>query len=527
MTKEQLYGQMESKSNDTVNLGDREENYRKLHEMMIEGFALFEIINGEQGRPFGYKLVETNPAFERLSGIKYTDLRGRQIQDIFPDTGLRWIESFSKVVKTGNPLNLESYCSEQDRWYRISAFRSGLRNLAVCFVDITAQTRMKNMNETLEKRIAERTFQSQEKTERLRALAAQLGRTEQRERKRLARFLHDSIQPLVVAARMQLWEIKRKSDTQRPRVEKIEGILQEVLVALRTLSINLSPPALQSGLINGLKWLVEQMNEKHQIHINLFVDEKAEPMSEETRFLLFGCVRELLLNVVKHAGVMEADVYGRLTTDRRIELVVSDQGKGFDPGLLTGRQSTRMTFGLFNIQERLEDINGHLLIETSPDKGTKVILSVPIGEAEMLEGRNSDSSSNPEDEKRIEIRNKEKMIRVLIVDDHEILREGLREMFRYESDIDIIGEAADGPQAIELAEKLKPDIIVMDVNLGEMDGIEATRRILLRHPRIKVIGLSMDMDKNVAEAMRNAGAVAYLSKESPSETLVTTVRASG
>jgi DNA-binding NarL/FixJ family response regulator len=115
--------------------------------------------------------------------------------------------------------------------------------------------------------------------------------------------------------------------------------------------------------------------------------------------------------------------------------------------------------------------------------------------------------------------------RVLIVDDHQIMRQGLAGLMRYEPDIEVVGQAADGPQAIELAGRLQPDVIIMDVNLGEMSGIEATGKILARTPQIKIIGLSMYADPVVAAAMRKAGAVAYLTKGGPSEELAMTIRA--
>ena len=115
---------------------------------------------------------------------------------------------------------------------------------------------------------------------------------------------------------------------------------------------------------------------------------------------------------------------------------------------------------------------------------------------------------------------------VLIVDDHQIMRQGLVGLLQSEPDIEVVGQAASGPQAIELAGRLQPDVIIMDVNLGEMSGIEATREILARNKQIKVIGLSMCADAEVAAAMRNAGAVAYLTKGGPFAELPMAIRAS-
>jgi len=114
--------------------------------------------------------------------------------------------------------------------------------------------------------------------------------------------------------------------------------------------------------------------------------------------------------------------------------------------------------------------------------------------------------------------------RILVVDDHKIMRDGLSGLMQFEPDLEIVGQAADGPEAIELAERLRPDVIIMDVNLPGMNGVEATKRILARIPNAKVIGLSMHTDENIVNAMRDAGAVAYLTKGSPSKDLLAAIR---
>ena len=114
--------------------------------------------------------------------------------------------------------------------------------------------------------------------------------------------------------------------------------------------------------------------------------------------------------------------------------------------------------------------------------------------------------------------------RVLIVDDHEVVREGLKRIFKSLQDIEMVGEAVNGPQAIELTERLKPDVVLMDVSLGDMSGVEVTRRILDQNPHVRVIGLSMRNDEETAGAMRAAGAAAYLDKSGSSKALIETIR---
>lgn len=105
-----------------------------------------------------------------------------------------------------------------------------------------------------------------------------------------------------------------------------------------------------------------------------------------------------------------------------------------------------------------------------------------------------------------------------------MLRQALKDLLQPEPDFRVIGEAGNAEQAFELAEKLSPDVIIMDINLGETDGVSATRRILSKHPHIKVIGLSMHNEKSIIDAMYQAGAVAYLTKTVPSEELIAFVR---
>ena len=115
-------------------------------------------------------------------------------------------------------------------------------------------------------------------------------------------------------------------------------------------------------------------------------------------------------------------------------------------------------------------------------------------------------------------------IKVALADDHTIIRQGLNAMLQSQSDIQIIGEASDGQMAVELTEELHPDVILMDVRMPRMNGIEATRRIVSDHPDARVIGFTLNMEENIADAMREAGAVACLSKSDPIDRLLETIR---
>jgi DNA-binding NarL/FixJ family response regulator len=113
---------------------------------------------------------------------------------------------------------------------------------------------------------------------------------------------------------------------------------------------------------------------------------------------------------------------------------------------------------------------------------------------------------------------------VLLVDDHAMMREGLRSVLEAHSDIHIVGEAADGQEAIALVDELRPSLVVMDINMPRLNGIEATARIKARYAEIKVIGLSVNAGPNNKEAMLRAGADMLLTKEAAVEELYRSIQ---
>src|SRR5262245_47488707 len=103
-------------------------------------------------------------------------------------------------------------------------------------------------------------------------------------------------------------------------------------------------------------------------------------------------------------------------------------------------------------------------------------------------------------------------IGVLLADDHKVVREGLRALLEKQPDLDVIGEADNGRIAIQLSMQLKPDVVIIDIAMPDLNGIEATQKLTAEMPEIKVIGLSMHFDKRYVARMLNAGASGYLRK---------------
>jgi DNA-binding NarL/FixJ family response regulator len=114
--------------------------------------------------------------------------------------------------------------------------------------------------------------------------------------------------------------------------------------------------------------------------------------------------------------------------------------------------------------------------------------------------------------------------RILLADDHRILRQGLRSLLSAQPDFEIVAEAEDGRTAVEMAERLSPHVIVMDIGMPDLNGVDATRQIVTRMPSVRVIALSAYADRRLIAEVLKAGASGYLLKESAFEELVEAIR---
>lgn len=119
----------------------------------------------------------------------------------------------------------------------------------------------------------------------------------------------------------------------------------------------------------------------------------------------------------------------------------------------------------------------------------------------------------------------ETSIRIMIVDDHKVVRRGLRAYLRTIADLEVVGEATDGREAVELCPQIQPDVILMDLVMPEMSGAEATRIIRQRWPEVQVIALTSFQEKELVQEAVQAGAISYLLKGVSGEDLSAAIRA--
>ena len=243
-------------------------------------------------------------------------------------------------------------------------------------------TQLANLNETLEQRVAKRTAEAVEQAQKLRLLSAELSLAEEAERRRIGEMLHEDLQQLLVAARMQLAALCRTQDAGRrePIAREIADVIERSFQLTRSLSVELAPPVLyEHGLAAALEWLSAETRKNYNIEVTVEADCSANPKAADVRIFLFRAVRELLLNSAKHAGGSAVHITMQHRRPDKVRIIVADDGPGFDPNSLDDKRTGSQTVGLLNIRERVSSFGGEFHINSGPKRGTRITLSLPRG----------------------------------------------------------------------------------------------------------------------------------------------------
>lgn len=340
-----------------------EERYRNIVQDSPFGMHFFEF--DEMGVA---RFVGANEAAAALTGFDYPAKMHRPIDEAFAHLGPELIERYKHVGMRGGVARftaLDYPTAHGLRILDVTVFQTTHGGMASAFTDVTEQ------HEAAGKEAAYKA--------RLRAMAEQLTRTEEQERRRLAEELHDRVSQSLAVARMHLDASRTAGEDAEEFVLRAKHLLEQAIAETRTITTELAPPVLyELGLGSALMWLADKMADTYGLAVTTEVVFHEDRLEQDAKTVLFRACRELLMNVVKHAGVGEATV--RLCErDSFAVLDVCDLGVGFDPASL---ESGDTGFGLFSIRERIPYLGGELTVSSSDGQGACISIRLPLSSPE-------------------------------------------------------------------------------------------------------------------------------------------------
>jgi PAS domain S-box-containing protein len=353
---------------------------KRIEEMMRKGAERYR--NLFVNSPLGIYRISTdgrilmaNPTLIRMLGYSSFDeltSTGPKRRDYEPSYLRKKIKD--RLEKEGRVRGFETKWRKPDR--SIIFIRENAR--AIRASDGTLLYYEGTVEDITEQKKAEERINSYQK--QLRSLASDLSLAEERERRRIATMLHDHIGQTLAISKIKLGALFQPAanDGFLEQLEEVRGHVEQAIQYTRSLTFELSPPILYDlGLESALEWLTEQMKEQHGINCEFETDNKVKPVRDEIRIVLFSAVRELLMNVAKHAGAQIAKVTIRRVNEN-IVVHVADNGTGFTVSRMNFYLDENKGFGLFSIRERLRHLSGQMDVRSAKGRGTRVILTAPL-----------------------------------------------------------------------------------------------------------------------------------------------------
>ncbi|HKP53944.1 MAG TPA: hybrid sensor histidine kinase/response regulator transcription factor [Chloroflexia bacterium] len=339
------------------------------------------------------------------------------------------------------------------------------------------------------------------------------------ERDRLALEIHDTLAQLLNNIIINLTTLRTYAAIHTPTEVAIlaesESLARGALEQTRQSILNRHPAplhnrSLQDALVSELEGLARRSGLMTKLHVT-GTERELEP---DVADALFRVSQEALQNVYKHADALNVTLaleFGVLD----LTITVDDDGMGFVPD--TARLTSGGGFGLPSMAARVQNLHGDLRVTSRPGQGTSIHASLPY--------TRSDSGISATARQGVKYPLAVRPIRVLIVDDHPMVRQGIRRILERLLDFQIIGEAEDGLSAIVQTGHLHPDVVLLDLKLPNMSGIEVLPELKAAYPAVEVVILSVLAQDEEVFAGLKAGARGYLLKDAEPETIVAAIRA--
>ncbi len=314
------------------------------------------------------------------------------------------------------------------------------------------------------------------------------------ERNRLSSELHDTVGHAYTSIIMGMETLRTELATEMG-IQRLDSLLEmgrKSIEDVRGYLHQMDSPCQSPSLIQSLQNLGAEFQEHAQVNVSFRTFGEEYQLSRQAKITFVRCLQESLTNAVRHGQGTEIIVSLQFE-QQYTRLEVQDNGKG--------NVEWQEGFGMNAMKERAMNLQGHLSVYTKPEEGMLVTCTIP---------------------RQTEIKNG--LIRLLIVDDQPFVRESLRTLLDRYEDLNVVGLAEDGNEAIDLCGRLQPHVILMDLDMQHMDGIEATKKIKQQWPHIRVLIFTTFQDTEQAvESLRN-GADGFLLKSIETLELANTIR---
>jgi PAS domain S-box-containing protein len=359
----------------------------------------------------------------------------------------------------------------------------------------------------------------------LRQLSARLLKLQDEERRRIARDLHDTTGQKIAVLSMTLDRLAKLVDTRKADVKdalaESRDVVGKIGEEIRTLSYLLHPPLLdECGLASAVLWYAEGFKKRSGIHLNVSIDEELVRLTTDAETALFRVLQESLTNVHRYSGSPSAEIR-IFQSASKVHLEIVDHGKGVKAGTERPAFAGAPTLGVGipGMRERIRQLGGQLEVEFS-NEGTRVYASLPTEAfTEEIEPARDKENFQANARQRPVVRR-----RILIADDHEVMRRGVRGLVESQEEWSVCGEAIEGNEAINKTRELHPDLLILDISMPGVSGIEAALQILKDDPNMKILFFTMHDSPQMMREISNVGAWGYVAKARAGNDLVDAVR---